>query len=185
MRDRKSVVEIRKNNKSFQKEERRDKKIGLLAVFVGCVVGFLNGFLGGGGGMVCVPFFEHFLGIEKKKAHATAIAVIFPLSLISSFVYVFGGVISSNILLMVGIGVLIGGIFGSFLLKFLPTKIIGLIFSILMIVSGAKLIIWAVFCKFYLVFLVAFLAEWGWVEEHFWFPCLLYFWILINRWRKG
>ena len=41
-------------------------------------------FFGGGGGMVCVPILQKVLFLESKQAHATAIAVIFPLSLIVS-----------------------------------------------------------------------------------------------------
>jgi len=141
MQTSKSVIKFKTSDENLRKEDKSKGKKRVFSLLIGCLIGFINGFFGGGGGMICVPFFENFLKVEKKKAHATAIAVIFPLSLVSSFVYVFNGVISSQILLTVGIGVLLGGIFGAFLLKFLPTKIVGFIFAILMIISGVKLII--------------------------------------------
>ena len=33
----------------------------ILSVIIGIVVGTLNGFFGGGGGMFCVPMLENFL----------------------------------------------------------------------------------------------------------------------------
>ena len=50
---------------------------------IGLVTGFANGLFGSGGGTIVVPAMERFLGEEEHKAHATAIAVILPLSLLS------------------------------------------------------------------------------------------------------
>ena len=44
---------------------------------------------------------------------------------------------AKNILLPV----ILGGIVGSLLLKFLPTKVVSIIFSILMIVAGVRLML--------------------------------------------
>lgn len=107
----------------------------------GAVIGFLNGFFGGGGGMICVPILEKVLKLDNKHAHATAIAVIFPLSIISAFIYVYKGYIESLPLLTIGLGVVLGGIIGSYALKFLPPKAVRVIFAIIMFVGGLKLII--------------------------------------------
>ena len=49
---------------------------------IGLVTGFANGLFGSGGGTIVVPAMERFLKVEEHKAHATAIAVILPLSLL-------------------------------------------------------------------------------------------------------
>ena len=54
---------------------------------IGFMTGVLNGLFGSGGGTVAVPAMERFLLVEDKKAHATAIAVILPLSVVSLFIY--------------------------------------------------------------------------------------------------
>ena len=54
---------------------------------IGLVTGFANGLFGSGGGTIVVPAMERFLKVEEHKAHATAIAVILPLSLLSLGVY--------------------------------------------------------------------------------------------------
>ena len=117
------------------------KKQKLFLMLSGAVIGFLNGFFGGGGGIICVPILEKVLKLDNKHAHATAIAVIFPLSIISAFIYVYKGYIESLPLLTIGLGVVLGGIIGSYALKFLPPKAVRVIFAIIMFVGGLKLII--------------------------------------------
>ena len=117
------------------------KKKNFFLILSGMAIGFLNGFFGGGGGMVCVPILQKVLKLDAKESHATAILVIFPLSLISSFIYVINGHVESLSLLTVGLGVVLGGIFGAMALKFLPSKAIRIIFAIIMFVGGVKLII--------------------------------------------
>ncbi len=125
------------------KRKKANKKIKekLLLILSGSVIGLLNGFFGGGGGMVCVPILEKVLKLNNKQAHASAIAVIFPLSLISAFIYVLNGYISSLPLVSVGAGVVLGGILGSYALKVMPPKAIRVIFAIIMFIGGIKLIL--------------------------------------------
>lgn len=125
----------RKIGKKFSKKEK------LLLFLSGAAIGFLNGFFGGGGGMICVPILQKVLSLDAKQSHATAIAVIFPLSLISAFIYVNNGYIQSFPLLTIGLGVVAGGLLGAFALKFLPPKAIRLIFAIIMLAGGIKLIL--------------------------------------------
>lgn len=109
----------------------------LIAALIGCV----NGFFGGGGGMLCVPFLEKAVKLPTKKAHATAIAVIAPITLFSACVYLFKGAAPFPQLWYVTGGVLVGGIAGALLLKKLPSWLVGGIFSLMMIAAGIKLII--------------------------------------------
>lgn len=116
------------------------KKGKFLLLLSGAVIGILNGFFGGGGGMVCVPLLQKVLKLDAKSSHATAIVVIFPLSLISAFIYVYNGYIKSFPLLTIGLGVVFGGLLGAYALKFLPPKAVKIIFAIIMFVGGIKLI---------------------------------------------
>lgn len=54
--------------------------------FKGMLCGGLNGFFGSGGGVVAVPVLEHE-GCEAKQAHATSVALIFVLSLVTAISY--------------------------------------------------------------------------------------------------
>lgn len=57
----------------------------ILPCIIGIITGIANGFLGSGGGTVVVPCLEKFMKTEPHKAHATAIAIILPLTVISAF----------------------------------------------------------------------------------------------------
>ena len=138
----KSTKKSQKNiKKSVKKDKLNTKKGKLLLILSGAVIGMLNGFFGGGGGMVCVPILQKVLNLDAKSSHATAIVVIFPLSLISAFIYVLNGYIHSFPLVTVGLGVVLGGLLGAFALKFLPPKAVRIIFAIIMFVGGIRLII--------------------------------------------
>ena len=123
----------------MNKQSLSKKKI-LLCCFCGCVIGFVNGFFGGGGGMICVPLLSRVLNYENKIAHASAIAIIFPISFVSACIYMTNVRVEIFSLLSVSFGVVVGGILGAFLLKFLPEKIVRIIFVFVMLFGGIKLI---------------------------------------------
>lgn len=115
------------------------KRVWLL--LSGAVIGLLNGFFGGGGGMVCVPMLEKILNLDNKHSHATALIVIFPLSFISAVIYVLNGYLQTFPLIYASVGVVAGGILGSFCLKWLPPKVIRIIFALIMLAGGIRMII--------------------------------------------
>ncbi len=111
----------------------------LLSLFGGAAVGAVNGLFGGGGGMIAVPV----LKAAKKsthQAHATAIAVIFPASLVSAVVYLLHGLVPMDIFLPAACGVLLGGMFGARLLPRLPVRIVTLIFAAFMLAAGVRML---------------------------------------------
>ena len=134
-------LETCKGLKREKGEEKLPLKMILLLCLSGAVVGFLNGFFGGGGGMIVVPLLENVLHLESKYSHATAIVIIFPISFISAIIYLLSGSIENISLITVGLGVVAGGIVGSFVLKVLPPKALKIIFALLMLAGGIRLIV--------------------------------------------
>ena len=55
----------------------------------GGLIGLLNGFFGSGGGVVAVPVLEK--ESSPNEAHATSVALIFILSLVTALMYGFSG----------------------------------------------------------------------------------------------
>ncbi len=53
--------------------------------FQGSVIGLLNGFFGSGGGVLAVPVLER--DCSPNEAHATSVALIFMLSLVTALFY--------------------------------------------------------------------------------------------------
>ena len=111
----------------------------IIAAAGGLFIGFINGFFGSGGGMLCVPLLERVLKEETKRAHATAILVILPISIASAVVYLTGGFWDTTVVVPATLGVVAGGVGGALLLKILPAKTVGLIFAFTMIGVGIKL----------------------------------------------
>lgn len=105
----------------------------------GLLIGFINGFFGGGGGMLCVPLLEKILNEPTKKAHATAILIILPISIASAVTYFINGYFTLTGTLATGGGVVAGGALGALLLKKLPSFVVGIIFALMMIGVGIKL----------------------------------------------
>ena len=143
-----NLVKIKKTRFRLYATKKVGKNIwhkNLWLILCGGLIGLINGFFGGGGGMIAVPVLERVLKLDSKHAHATAIFVIFPLSIISASIYVVNGYIKTLPLIYVTIGVIFGGILGAFILKYLPSKIVRIIFAIIMLIGGIKLIIWASF----------------------------------------
>ena len=116
------------------------KNGNMWAILGGALAGFINGIFGGGGGMIIVPLLTLILKYNPKKAHATAILIILPLSLISGLLYSYFKMLGISLLLPVSIGVSVGGVVGAILLSKLSSKWIVLIFSIVMDVAGVKMI---------------------------------------------
>ena len=86
--------------------------------------------------MIAVPVLEKIKKLDNKKAHATAIAVIFPLSIASGLVYSFTIDIDWVVLGVLAASVTVGGVVGSILLKKLSGKVVRIIFAILMLAAG-------------------------------------------------
>lgn len=113
------------------------KKINKLGVVVfGALIGLINGFFGGGGGMIVVPMLTKFFDMDQKKAQATALFIILPISLASTIVYLCHKSIDIWSGLPVIVGIVAGGVFGALLLNKLKNNSLRIIFIIFMLVGG-------------------------------------------------
>ena len=108
-------------------------------VVCGGAAGIANSLFGGGGGMLAVPLLQK-TGLAEKEAHATAILLILPISLLSFILYAAKGFYEPSVLIPTAIGVTVGGIFGAKLLGKLPTKAVNLTFAFLQATAGKFLL---------------------------------------------
>lgn len=116
----------------------------LLLIGLGIFVGFVNGFLGAGGGMLVVPCIIAILKMDTKVAHATAILIILPICIVSGIIYAVKGAFEFDVFLPCLIGTVVGGVLGTFILSKLKNDIITAIFSLTMITAGVMMIVKAV-----------------------------------------
>ena len=107
-------------------------------IVCGTIIGAANSVFGGGGGMLAVPLLKK-TGLQEKCAHATAILLILPISLLSFLLYAVRGFYEASVLLPTAIGVALGGTVGAKLLNVLPVSTIELIFIGLQFLAGVFL----------------------------------------------
>lgn len=122
-------------------EKKGKKKRFVFISICGALIGLINGFFGGGGGMLCVPFLERYCKLDSKTSHATTLCVILPLSIVSSFVYLYKNDLNFIELLYVTIGAVLGGVLGAIFLKKLNAKWVRIIFALIMLAAGIKMVI--------------------------------------------
>lgn len=111
-----------------------------LAAAGGFGVGLLNGLLGAGGGMLAVPLLSA-MGTDGKRAHATSLAVIVPLSAASAVFYLAAGRLRLADALPYLPGGALGALAGGWLLPRLPTGWLRLAFSGLLLWGGLRLLL--------------------------------------------
>lgn len=121
--------------------EKQEIKIKGFSVLTGVIAGFINGLFGGGGGMIVVPMLIWLLSKKRKIAHATAILIILPLSILSGLLYAASGAFEIKVGLPVLIGVVGGGILGALLLKKMSAKWVNIVFSVVMSAAGIKMLV--------------------------------------------
>ena len=109
-------------------------------LLTGSAAGFLNGLFGAGGGMVVVPMLQRD-GLPPERSHATSIAVILPLSIASSLLYLsMGSIRLAQALPYIPLG-LVGAAVGGWLLPRVKTVWLHRIFGALVLYSAARLLL--------------------------------------------
>ena len=107
----------------------------------GAGAGLINGFFGGGGGMLLVPLLVGWCGLSQRKAFATSVAVIAPLCALSALIYWLRGSLELSSALPYLLGGLAGGLIGGKLFKNLSMVWLRRGFALLIIYGGVKALI--------------------------------------------
>lgn len=111
-------------------------------VVIGLLAGMLSGLVGVGGGIVMVPLLILFLGFSQHQAQGTSLTVlVVPVTALAVLNYYKQGYINWKYALVIAIFFVIGGYFGSKLAVNIDQKMLKKIFSIVLIIFGAKLLI--------------------------------------------
>ena len=119
----------------------KSKNSKLVMIGAGLATGLATGLLGGGGGMIVVPFFSRVLGKDVRVSHATAILVILPLTAISGIFYAAFGAFEFSVGIPAGIGVIAGGLIGALLLRRMPPSWVMRLFGVVMLLAGIKMLL--------------------------------------------
>ena len=110
-------------------------------IFIGLITGLANGLFGSGGGTVVVPCMEKYLDIDAHKSHATAIAIILPLSVLSAVIYLFKADIPWSEIIASSVGGVMGGFIGAKLLNKISGRWLHIIFGAAMLAAAVRMFI--------------------------------------------
>ena len=110
-------------------------------MIAGGLAGLLNGLFGAGGGLILVPLLAGWINMEEKKAFATSVAIILPLSLVSFTLFcVQGGNVWKEALPYL-LGGVIGGVLSSKLFQKISAMWLHRIFGLLILYGAVKAVL--------------------------------------------
>ena len=104
----------------------------------GALAGLANGLFGSGGGMFLVPLFTHWTKLPQRKAFATSVAVILPLSLVSAGLYWFRGGLELDAAWPYLLGGFLGGILSGRVFQKVPLTWLRRAFALLILYGGVR-----------------------------------------------
>lgn len=106
----------------------------------GVAVGAINGMFGAGGGMLAVPLLKK-MGMEQKQAHANAVAIILPITVISAVLYLIKDTVNiSDSIAYIPTG-LIGSYIGTLIIRKISPLWLKRIFGGFMVYAGVRLLL--------------------------------------------
>lgn len=110
-------------------------------VLLGCgAAGLINGIVGVGGGIVLVWIFSRVIKTNAKDAFVQSLLTMIPMSLVSCAVYLRAGELSLAAAWPYLIPAALGGALGAWITDRLNPKILKIIFGLLVVYSGLRMI---------------------------------------------
>lgn len=108
------------------------------SIITGMCAGLANGFFGSGGGLFVVPLLTNWIKTDERKAFATSIGIILPLSAVSAVTYFLNGSINFAPAIPFLVGGAIGGIISGKVFKKVPVHALRKAFALLIIYGGIR-----------------------------------------------
>lgn len=116
-------------------------KLILIALLVGVIAGLLAALCGVGGGIVMVPAFTYFLGMEQKPAVATSLAIIVIMALVATGNNVLkADLIDWKVVAITAVAASLAAWFGSDMMKALSNQHLTRIFAFSLILFGVMML---------------------------------------------
>ena len=111
-----------------------------LKFIFGFLIGLINSLLGACGGILTVATLKKG-GMTPTKAHANALAVILPITIISAIYYLYKDHVSLNEAIGFIPGGFLGAIAGGIILPKIPENILKRVFAVFVIWAGIRMIL--------------------------------------------
>jgi len=113
----------------------------LILVLIGVFAGMMSGFVGIGGGVIMVPALVYIMGLTQHEAQGTSLILMLPpIGILAVMNYYKAGEINIGYGLVIALGFVVGGYFGSKIALKLSPSTVKLIFGVLMVYVSFKMI---------------------------------------------
>jgi uncharacterized membrane protein YfcA len=108
---------------------------------LGIVIGFLTGIIGLGGGYALVPSFIYLLSAPVKLAIGTSMATFIWIALVGAIFKIYQGAVNIPVAITLGIGALVGAIFGAKLVAKFKPNVLKALFGLIFLYVSLKYIL--------------------------------------------
>ena len=118
-----------------------DTQTFIILIIIGIVAGLLSGLVGIGGGIVIVPALVYFLGISHKTAQgSTLLLLMLPVGILAVMNYYKAGYVNWRYALIIAMGFVIGGFFGSKISLSIDEARLKKVFAIIILIVSIKML---------------------------------------------
>ena len=112
-----------------------------LIILVGLAAGMLSGLVGVGGGIIIVPALIYILGFNQHQAMGTSLGILLlPAGILAVLNYYKKGYIDIKVVVILFVGFVIGGYFGSKISLGMQESVIRKIFAVVLIFIAGKML---------------------------------------------
>jgi len=109
-------------------------------LIIGVLAGVLSGLVGVGGGLAMIPLMILFLGYSQHEAQGTSLAVLaIPVTFLAAYNYYSEGYINWKFALIIALGFVVGGFFGSKLAISINQAMLKKIFGVILLIAAFKM----------------------------------------------
>jgi len=113
----------------------------LLLLIVGLLAGMLSGLVGLGGGVIIVPALVYLLGFNQHQATGTSLGILLlPAGIFAVLNYYQKGYIDVKVVLLIFVGFLVGGFFGSKISLNIPEHTLKKVFAVVLLLIAGKVL---------------------------------------------
>lgn len=113
----------------------------LILILIGLLAGILSGLVGVGGGVLMVPLFIFFLGLNQQTAQGMSLAVMLPpVTFLAVYNYHKAGAINWKMALIVSAVFFVSGFLGSKIALQIDQKLLRKIFGLLLLFIALRFI---------------------------------------------
>jgi uncharacterized protein len=114
----------------------------LLLLIVGVLAGMLSGLVGLGGGVIIVPALVYLLRFSQHQATGTSLGVLLlPAGIFAVMNYYQKGYVDFKVVLLIFVGFLLGGYFGSKISLNIPEGVLKKIFAVVLLLIAGKVLL--------------------------------------------